>query len=350
MHFSQTKNRVFWLWIFVLLGIVLSGCASQRARTQPPLYGNPNQPDQNTAGQPLNPPPPVSNEPMGPQPVGPNPGGPMGPNPEIPVSPPPQDLVKKSNEPHVALVVGGAGVASFATVGVLKRFEEEGIAVDFIVTSGWPTLFSLGYGFFRSVHDLEWFAMRLGEKDFNSGGIFELSRDYTSPDRISSLIDSSFPQKDLTDTRVPVIISATNTELGAEVLEKGDWKVPLLKTMSVPGLFRPYPTLDANRSRTGLNSLDVEEALRRGARTVVAIEMYDDYLRKNRKDGDAGFRQWYLTGLRKSLKKELPQALLVGKIQLDKAPSDFAAKRLAIFAGYKEAARLAKQLRTQLNN
>jgi hypothetical protein len=40
-------------------------------------------------------------------------------------------------------------------------------------------------------------------------------------------------------------------------------------------------------------------------------------------------------------------AQLTGKIVLHKAPNDFTAKRLAILSGYKEAARLAKELRQQ---
>ena len=146
-----------------------------------------------------------------------------------------------SERPHITLVLGGAGVASFATVGLLKRFFEEGVVVDYIVTTGWPTLFALGYGFLKSVHDLEWFAMRLNEKDFFKVGIFERS-DPNSQDKLSALIENTFKQRDLSESSIPIIISAANTEFGEPVLyEKGDWKEPFFKTMSVPGLYRPYP-------------------------------------------------------------------------------------------------------------
>src|SRR5687768_9980890 len=142
--------------------------------------------------------------------------GPSGPGgPTIEPTPPTQDTgTSVINERRIGLVLGGAGVASFATVGILKRLQQEGINVDFIVSTGWPALFSLGYGFLKSVHDLEWFAMRLNEKDFYAAGLFEVTREYASHDKLSTLIENAFPQKDLSDSKLPVLISATNIEPG----------------------------------------------------------------------------------------------------------------------------------------
>ena len=254
-----------------------------------------------------------------------------------------------SERPHVALVLGGAGVASFATVGLLKRLFEEGIVVDYIVTTGWPTLFALGYGFLKSVHDLEWFAMRLNEKDFFKTGLF--SNDNQSQEKLSALIENTFKQRDLSETTVPVFIAAGNTEASDSVLyEKGDWKEPLLKTMSVPGIYRPYPKDDAKAWISSLQGIDVNRAVQKGGKTVVAVQMYEDYFDAVKKGGETNdkvFRQLYLTQLRKSLKDETKLANVTVDIALKKAPNDFTARRNAILAGYKEGARIAKSLRRQ---
>jgi predicted acylesterase/phospholipase RssA len=255
-------------------------------------------------------------------------------------------------KPRVGLALGGAGVASFAVVGLLKRFQEEGIQIDYIVATGWPALFAVGYGFLRSVHDLEWFATRLQEKDFYApGSLFEVSKDYASHERLSKLIENSFPQHDLAETRVPVLISTANSEPGeSELYEKGDWKGPLLKTMSVPGIYRPYPeNADANQGTSSLHGVDVESAAKRGARFIVAVTMYDDYfnsLKSQKGTSDAVFRRAYLSQIKSSIAKEEKLAHISGKITLGKSPGDFTAKRLAIQAGYKEAARIARELRT----
>jgi hypothetical protein len=121
--------------------------------------------------------------------------------------------------------------------------------------------------------------------------------------------------------------------------------------MSIPGIYRPYPQGDNQEWVHSLRGLDVEEAMHRGSRVIVAVEMYEDYfgyLRGSRKgNSDAVFRRLYLTQLRKTLQTSLKQAQLTAKIVLHKEPNDFSSKRLAILNGYKEAGRLAKELRQQ---
>lgn len=262
--------------------------------------------------------------------------------------------VPSRNEVPVALVLGGAGVASFATVGIFKRLQEEGVRVDFIVTTGWPTLFCLGHGFLKSVHDLEWFATRLKETDLYQVGIFDSKKGFSSHDNLSSLIENAFKQREIQESRVPLIISATNTELGEpETFDRGEWREPLLKTMSIPGIYRPYKVEAGKEWVTSLQGLDVEEAVRRGAKYIVAIQMYDDYFRylKNAevKETQKLFRQLYLAQLKRSIQKELKQANLIIHIPLDKQPGDFSAKRAAILAGYREGGRIARLIRSSAN-
>lgn len=283
---------------------------------------------------------PAAPEPGEKHPVPTQPGKPADvPSAEAPRRP----IVEK---PHIALVLGGAGVASFATVGLLKKLNEEGIVVDFIVATGWPAVFALGYGFLRSVHDVEWFAMRLQEKDFEKAGFFESLKDVRA-DKVPELFQSSFKQKDLSEAKVPIIVSAANTDLGdPESYDRGDWREPLLRTLAIPGLYRPFPKTPAGPWLQSLRGMDVEEAIRRNADTVVAVQMYADYFNGASRDGaaDKAFRDAYVNQLRQSLKKDAKLAQINGEIVLSKAPGDFAAKRSAILAGMKEGLRIAKAL------
>lgn len=255
----------------------------------------------------------------------------------------------------ITLVLGGAGVASFATIGLLKRFHEEGIEIEALITTGWPTLFALANGFLRTIHDVEWFAMRLQEKDFYKASIFDPSKGYAGHERLSTLIESNFKQRDIEESKIPLIISSANTEAeDSNIYDRGDWRAPLLKTMSIPGIFRPYPQGAQQEWIQSLQGIDVDEAKKRGGKIIVAVEMYGDYfdfLKTGKKDSsDVVFRQLYLTSLKKNISRELKDAQIVGHIQLQSSPTNFSQKRLAIFSGYKEGARLAKAIRTSINN
>jgi hypothetical protein len=315
-----------WGLVFVLL----FGCSTPRPpRTTPPVLPRPE----------------TNSTPLYPEPIGPP--LPPAPAPETPVVPG-QEAQKRTEPVGVALVLGGAGVASFATVGLLKRFHEEGIRVNFIVATGWPALFALGKGFMKSVHDLEWFAMRLQERDFQTLSRYEPSSD-ASP-QVTGLVENSFHSKDLAEARTPVILSATNTDLGdPEVFDRGDWQLPLAKTMSIPGLYRDYPEKGFLAKISALQGLDAEEARRREGKVVVSVQMYEDYFNFAKKEvGDKGIRKAYITQIRKSLGREAVPGGVIGKIVLGKDPLDYTQKRAAIFAGYKEGARLAKLVRPLL--
>jgi hypothetical protein len=324
-HKNSLERLLGWSLAFTLI----FGCATRPPRTTPPDLPKPETPYTPRYPEPIGPPLPTT------------------PSPETPAAPGTE--TQKHAEPvGVALVLGGAGVASFATVGLLKRFHEEGIRVNFIVATGWPALFALGKGYLKSVHDLEWFAMRLQESDFRALSKYEPESD-ANP-QATGLVENSFHAKDLQEAKTPIILSATNTDLGdPEIFDHGDWELPLAKTMSIPGLYRGYPAAGFQPKIAALQGLDAEEARRREGKVVVSVQMYEDYLNFAKKDsGDKGLRKGYLAQIRKSLAREAAPGGVIGKIVLGKDPLDYSQRRAAIFAGYKEGTRLAKLVRPLL--
>lgn len=236
--------------------------------------------------------------------------------------------------PGITLVVGGAGVASFATVGLLKRLQKERIPVDGIIASGWPALFALGFGYLKSVHDLEWFSMRLKSVDFKKSGI----KSPKDNSEVSSLIENFFKNKNLEDSKIPLLIVAANSEeekLG--VYDSGSWKTALLKTVSFPGLYREIGNGASMPSSYQLEVLGAEEARRRQASMVVAVEMYSDALDFIPQDAFSG-------SVKKSLKDEFSKADLHYSVKLNRNPLDFSQKRSAILRGQKVAQEIIKEM------
>jgi hypothetical protein len=147
----------------------------------------------------------------------------------------------------ITLVLGGVGVASFGTIGVLKRLQEEGIDIELLVTSGWPTLFGLASGFMNSIHDLEWFAMRLKETDFEKLSSFDSSQKDAEKEKVSPLIENTFKNRELKDSKIPIIIATSHIAgRNSETYDRGEWKTPLLRTMSVPGVKRSQETRESS--------------------------------------------------------------------------------------------------------
>lgn len=261
------------------------------------------------------------------------------------------------SEPHrhhgekkrITLVLGGAGLASFATVGLLKRLHEESIDIDLLVTSGWPTLFALARGFMGSIHDVEWFAMRLNESDLIKLSNFDSSQKDAENKSLSKIIERSFKNKELKDSKIPIVISTSNTQGGeSEIYDRGEWKTPLLRTMALPGIYGKFPEMITPWT-TSVRGLETKEAQNRDGNLIVTVEMYQDYiafLKTGKKDStDGSFRKAYVETLSNNLDKETQGSEIQSHIELKNSPFNFSQKRLAILTGYREGARLAKLIR-----
>lgn len=276
-----------------------------------------------------------------------NPQTPTPTQPTQPTAPPPPPPAVSL---RVGLVLGGAGVASFATVGLLKRFHQEGVKIEFIVATGWPALFALGEGFLKSVHDLEWFAMRLKPNEFFGTGLFDFSKDFSAHDKLSAALREAFKAGDLKDASVPLIFTASPLGRGGvDVFTSGNWEAPLLKAMSVPGIYRPYPPGTNNAWVASLNGLDVKEALKRRETGIVAVDMYEDYLNfltKHPLDNSGPlFRSLFASQLRENRDAQLALTPIRGKIVLNANPNELDRRREAILAGFREGTRLITELR-----
>lgn len=319
---KSSNQNFFNRTVFVLIAaVLLSSCVTKQTKDESPTSG-----PSPVTSQPSTPPPSSSGD----------------------VTSTPIPSARELRGP-ITLVLGGAGVASFATVGVLKKIQEEGIKVESIIVTGWPAIFAVGYGTMKSVHDLEWFAMKLEQSDFSSGGLFGSNSGFSDHDRIQGTLSKAFGNSNLNQTKIPIVLSTSNSSTGqAEVYSSGGLLEPLLKALSVPGTFRPYGDGPGLGWVSTLNGLDVEEAQRRGAKNIVAISMYDDYLVSlqdtRSAEAETLFRNIYGAQLNKNLRTAMKRATVGSQIRLSRPPNDFSAKRLAIQAGYQEASKLLRSL------
>lgn len=279
----------------------------------------------------------------------------FGPQPETPATsaeslPKPFLLGNKK----VVLVFGGAGVASFATVGILKEFVRQEIPIERIVTTGWPTLFALGFANFKSVHDLEWFASKLDKSDFFGNKLFNFNKGFSSHESLEALMEKSFSAgRRFSDLRIPLTIVTTDISEGkTKLFASGEWKAPALGAFSVPGLFRPFSDGASHQWISSPFGVDVDPVANREDKIIVAVEMYTDYLGSLEKNGpqdrESLFQKLYVENQRAQLREQLDKAHIQGSIALYRSPTQFNSVRQAILKGELDAKKWIAQLKSGL--
>lgn len=252
-----------------------------------------------------------------------------------------------ANRMRIGLVVAGSGVASFGTVGILKKLAQEGITPEYIVATGWPAVFATAYGFSQAhgasqvANDVEWFATKLKDQDFGNKTFFGFSKG----DGISDTLNQTFGAKDLSASRLPLVILAPPTDTASlEVFERGDWKLPISRSLFFPGLFKPFPEKGAI-AWSNAKPIDVTEGIRRGAEWVIAISMYSDYVEALSAPQQPADAHNFGKRLSTLVHDELGKTPASAYVRLNRKPTDFEAKRAAIQAGFRVTANLLKQLR-----
>lgn len=312
--------------------LLLSACASKRTRSTAPPLIEPRPSEQVSR--------PVPTDPIF-----------LPPPPDSTSAIPDDNEEKHSN--GVVIVAGGAGVSSFGLIGILKRFKEERIRVDGIVATGWPTIVALGNGYLKSIHDVEWLASRLTENDLQGAGSFSDDKKLLDTGRFPKIFERDFGSREINDARPPLIVAAVNTDVGKpDSYDRGDWRYPFGKTMSIPGIYRPAPDDVSESELKDLQAIDIREASRR-SKVILVLNFYEDFFsaveKSQRKLAATAFMKSYVKQLKKDLAEQSKEASLVGKVTLNRDFDSLSNLRLAIVMGYAEGKRLAKELRPLLS-
>jgi len=143
----------------------------------------------------------------------------------------------------VGLALSSGGSKTIAHVGVIQVLRERGIVIDAVTGCSGGALSAVAVAFdipqgeaVNRVHELARHT-RLHRFDFHvlpRAGFFKGVR-------IRRLFESWMPDVDLTDSRIPVWLLATNVHTGAEVvLDHGPVSDTVRASMSIPAAFDPW--------------------------------------------------------------------------------------------------------------
>lgn len=182
---------------------------------------------------------------------------------------------KKKKKIGIALGCGGA--RGLAHLGVLKVFQEEGIAIDFIVGASMGSFIGAAYALGVDFELLEKEASTITKKK----AIKELL-DLAAPNRSilkgqksRKYIEKLIGNKNFSDTKIPLYITATNLSNGEEkVFYRGSINDAIQASVSVPGIFPPVKIgKDYYIDGGVVNPTPVDVVKKLGADVVVGVDL-----------------------------------------------------------------------------
>ena len=186
----------------------------------------------------------------------------------------------------VAFVFSGGGPLGALQVGTLKALYEHGIRPDLAVGTSVGALNATWTAFDPSpegVVKLEDSWLRMKDTDlFPGGGRFKASwaRMLVRGNRIYEnvgirrILETSLGRPRFEDAQIPLAVTATDLETGAEkVFSTGDIVEPLLASTAMPSIFPPVPIGGRNYIDGGVaNNVPIAPAVDMGATTVYVMD------------------------------------------------------------------------------
>ncbi|MCP5160910.1 MAG: patatin-like phospholipase family protein [Hahellaceae bacterium] len=138
----------------------------------------------------------------------------------------------------VGLALGGGAAKGLAHVGVLKAFEEEGVAISYLSGTSIGALVAAYYAFGKPIEDI----MAIGE-DLHVTKVINFTlkkRGFFSTDSLRAMILRDLGDVQIENARIPLAICTTDIVTGERVtFEKGSLADAICASAAVPGLFVP---------------------------------------------------------------------------------------------------------------
>jgi NTE family protein len=190
-----------------------------------------------------------------------------------------EDL-KPINEIRVGLVLSGGGARGLAHIGAIKVLERAGIPIDFLAGASMGGVIAAAYASGMSPEEIEQEAgslsrirqfLRLTDPGIPDAG-------FLRGQRLQAYFENRLGKRTFADLDLPLALMAVDLNSRKEVvLQEGPISIALRATTAVPGLFMPLE-MEGMRLVDGglLNNLPVDVARKKGAKTVIAVNVDPD--------------------------------------------------------------------------
>ncbi len=177
---------------------------------------------------------------------------------------------KESPKIKIGLALGSGGAKGFATLGVIKRLEEEGFEFDLYAGTSIGSIIGAFLANGYSSTDVNELLLRINARDIING--FPISMDMGG---LQELINENMGDLGFDELKKPFKAVATDHETGeAKVFGDGDLALALCASASIPPFFRPV-TIDGRLYVDGAysNSIPADVVREMGADYVIGIDL-----------------------------------------------------------------------------
>ncbi len=182
-----------------------------------------------------------------------------------------------SNQPEVALVLGGGAFHGMAHIGVIKVLEDEGIPIDLIVGTSAGSLVGALYADRPHIDSLLPLIGSTSAKDIFDFSLFRSKVGFVSGKRLQKYLNSNLSVSEIEETKIPFVAVTTDIEKGNSVALKAGPIAPSVNaSCAIPGIFEPVKMYGTTFVDGGvLNSIACDVAKEYDPKIIIAVHIME---------------------------------------------------------------------------
>ncbi|MGC2520930.1 MAG: patatin-like phospholipase family protein [Burkholderiales bacterium] len=256
-------------------------------------------------------------------------------------------LIRKTDRPVIAFVLGGGGARGFAHAGVLKVLDEAGIRADLVVGTSAGSLVGAFYA--GGIRNEELVETALAVQRNELVDFVFPNRGFIEGNRLQTYIDQALHGRLIEQLDTPFVAVATELSTGRLVaFTRGDTGMAVRASCSVPVVFQPT-TIEGREYVDGglVSPVPVKVAREFGADLVIAVNVSRQPAEQKELDSTTALLNHAFIVMEHALaQEETKLADVVIRPNLAGVPAtDLAARGQAIAAGEAAARAALPQIR-----
>jgi NTE family protein len=251
--------------------------------------------------------------------------------------------------PKIALVLGGGAVRGFAHIGVIKTLEAHGIVPDMVVGTSAGSVVGALYAGGYSGFDLQKIALQLDQESVGDWALPD--RGFIKGEMLQNFINKTLQNRPIERLNKPFAAVAAELQTGEmTVFRRGNTGMAVRASSSIPGVFQPVNFGGKEYVDGGLVSpIPVRAARAMGADIVIAVDISGKPKSVRLNDTIDIFLQSFSIMGQTIGRYELAEADVVIRPQTGMiGAADFDQKHLAIMEGEKAALAALPSIRLKL--
>ncbi|MBT3721385.1 patatin-like phospholipase family protein [archaeon] len=179
---------------------------------------------------------------------------------------------------HVGLALGSGGARGYAHIGVIKILQKNKIPIDYVSGTSMGAVIGAFYALNLDVEKIEKVSLEFRKLDILKN-LVDINKPHESllkGKRIRKFLEKYFGDKTFDDTKIPLLIGATNLADGSQVIfNKGKIVDAVIASASIPGILPPFEYKNNLLIDGGVaEGLPVRLVKKMGAKIVIGVDLY----------------------------------------------------------------------------